>query len=413
MQAEQRPVAVVEPSPKEGPPPPPAPRPTGRRPFVVLGGVLLVTLLAIGGYLLLTAGQVSTDDAQVSADLVPIAARVAGRIQKLSIKENQHVKKGDIIAVIDDAELVARVRGAEAEVESAQAQAAQGDAQVSIVTATSTGNLSSAKAAYSGSSVGVASANAQLLAAKARLVRAEADGRKADSDLRRAHELRAVNAVAEKELDDAQVASDSAQAALAQARAEVTAAEEAKRAAFAHVSEAAGRVTQSAPIDAQIAAAQASADLAHARVKIAEAALDIARLQLSYTKVTAPADGTASKLAVQEGQLVNVAQPLVELVPEETFVVANFKETQIGAMHPGQHATLELDAYPHREFEGRVESLSGGTGASFSLFPADNASGNFVKVVQRVPVRIAWVNLPKDVHLFAGLSVDATVDVGR
>ncbi len=121
----------------------------------------------------------------------------------------------------------------------------------------------------------------------------------------------------------------------------------------------------------------------------------------------------ASKLSVHPGQYVTVGQPIVELVPTATYVIANFKETQVGQMQPGQTARISIDAYPHRVFDGRVESLSGGTGSSFSLLPADNASGNFVKVVQRVPVRIAWVNLPPDVTLRAGLSVDATVRVGK
>jgi membrane fusion protein (multidrug efflux system) len=296
-------------------------------------------------------------------------------------------------------------------VESTRAQAAQANAQVDIVTATSNGNLSSAKAAYSGSSVGVASADAQVAAARAQVVRSEADARKATSDLNRAKELHAANAVPQERVDNAEAAFDSAQAALVQARAQLTATEEGKRAAIARVSEAAGRVAQNAPISAQIAAAHANAALAQARTRSAESALELAKLQLSYTKIVAPTDGLASKLSVHEGQLVGVGQPLLELVPTQTYVTANFKETQLGQMRPGERAELKIDAYPHRTFSGKVESISGGTGSSFSLLPADNASGNFVKVVQRVPVRIAWVDPPSDVVFRAGLSVDATVYV--
>jgi membrane fusion protein (multidrug efflux system) len=171
-----------------------------------------------------------------------------------------------------------------------------------------------------------------------------------------------------------------------------------------------GRLSQSSPIEAQIAAARAQADLAHARVKSAEAQLELARLQLSYTAVKAPADGIASKLTVHEGQLVSIGSPVIELVPLTTYVIANFKETQVGKMKPGQPVDIRVDAYGGKKFEGKVESLSGGTGSSFSLLPADNASGNFVKVVQRVPVRIAWTH-PPDVAMRAGLSVDVTVHV--
>jgi membrane fusion protein (multidrug efflux system) len=384
-----------------------------RRPFAILAVVLLAVVGAIGGYLVLTAGEQNTDDAQVSADLVPIAARVAGPVVEVAIQDNQLVKKGDLIARIDDADYQAKVKQAEAELGSAKALAAAADAQVDIVGATSKGSLSSAKAAYSGSSVGVASADAQLAAAKAQRARAEADARKADSDLKRTKELREANAAPQEKLDNAQAAYDSAQASLAQAAAQLAVIDELKHAAQARVTEAAGRVTQSAPIDAQIAAARANADLSRARVEGAEAALGLARLQLSYTKITAPADGIASKLSVHPGQFMSVGQPVVELVPTTTYVIANFKETQVGQMRPGQSARISIDAFPHREFDGRVESLSGGTGSSFSLLPADNASGNFVKVVQRVPVRIAWVNLPPDVTLRAGLSVDATVRVSK
>ena len=175
----------------------------------------------------------------------------------------------------------------------------------------------------------------------------------------------------------------------------------------------AAKVSQSAPVAPQIAAARANADLANARVRSSEAALALAKLQLSYTKITAPNDGFASKLTVHEGQLVSVGQPLIELVPNATYLIANFKETQVGRMHVGQPVEIAVDAFPGRKLEGKVESLSGGTGASFSLLPADNATGNFVKVVQRVPVRVAWVNVPNDIDLRAGLSADVTVNVGK
>jgi membrane fusion protein (multidrug efflux system) len=386
---------------------------SGKKPFLVLGGVVAVALLAYGAYMFVTAGKESTDDAQVSADLVPVAARVAGQVLHVSIRENQHVKKGDLIATIDDADYKAKVKQAEAELASAKAQQAQADSQVSIVMATSTGNLSSAKAAYSGSSVGVASADAQVASAQAGLVRAEADVKKAETDLNRAKELRAANAAPQEQLDNAQATYDLAQASLGQMKAQLVAAQEGKRAAFARVSEAAGRVAQNAPIDAQIAVAHAAADLAAARVQSAEAALELTKLQLSYTQVFAPADGIASKLGVHDGQLVAPGQQVVQIVPNVTYVIANFKETQVGRMRPGQMAKIDIDAFSHRTFQGKVESISGGTGASFSLLPADNASGNFVKVVQRVPVRIAWVNLPSDVSLRAGMSVDAEVEVGQ
>jgi len=139
--------------------------------------------------------------------------------------------------------------------------------------------------------------------------------------------------------------------------------------------------------------------------------LALARLQLSYTKLYAQEDGQVTRLTAREGQMVQPGQPVASLVPDRTYVVANFKETQIGDMKPGQEVEIDVDAFPGKTLKGKVESLAGGTGARFSLLPPDNASGNFVKVVQRVPVRIAWVDVPADVALRPGLSADVAVRV--
>jgi len=381
-----------------------------RRPFVIVGIIVGIMLVAVGGYVLFTMGEEGTDDAAIAADMVPVGTRVSGQIIKVHVKENQLVHAGDVIAEIDPADYAARVKQAEADLASQQAQAAAADAQVSVTTAGSKGGFSSAKAALAGSTVSVGSAEAQLQAAQASLQRSEADARKAELDLSRAKELKSANAVPQERVDNAQAAYDSANAALAQAKAQVAMAKEGRRAAEERVGEARGRVSQTSPIEAQIAAARANADLAHARVQSAEAQLELARLQLGYTAVKAPADGIASKLTVHEGQLVAIGSPVIELVPTQTYVLANFKETQIGKMKPGQRADVKVDAYPGQKLEATVESLSGGTGSSFSLLPADNASGNFVKVVQRVPVRISWTKQP-DVPLRAGMSVDVTVHV--
>jgi membrane fusion protein (multidrug efflux system) len=409
--AAERSPAVHATAPAVVAPVPEAPPKRKRRPFAILGIVALVVVAAVGGYKLMTAGHEDTDDAQIAADMVPVATRVAGAVARVHIKENQLVKRGDLLIEIDPSDYDARVQQAEAELATAKAQAAGAEAQVEIVDATSKGGLVSARAALSGTTAGVQSAAAQLAASRAALARADADLKKAETDLDRARTLRQANAVPQQQLDNAQIAADAARAARAQAVAQVSLAEEGRRSAESRVGEAQGRVSQSAPVAPQIAAARANADLSNARVRSAEAALALAKLQLGYTKISAPADGYASKLTVHEGQLVTTGQPLIELVPTVTYVIANFKETQVGSMHVGQPAEIKVDALPGHTFEGKIESLAGGTGASFSLLPADNATGNFVKVVQRVPVRVAWVNPPGDVALRAGLSADVTVDV--
>jgi membrane fusion protein (multidrug efflux system) len=213
-----------------------------------------------------------------------------------------------------------------------------------------------------------AAADAQVGAARASVTKAEAEAEKAAIDLRRA----------EERFDATRLGSETARAGAGANR-------------------------------AQYAAALANADLAHARVEVARAALELARLQLSYTTVSAPADGVVSRLGARQGQMVAAGQPVAQLVPDRTYLVANFKETQTGAIRPGQRVDVELDAYPGRRLEGKVESISGGTGARFALLPPDNASGNFVKVVERVPVRVSWVDPPTDLPLRAGLSALVTV----
>jgi membrane fusion protein (multidrug efflux system) len=406
MENDKKVSARLEPVPQDAEPPK-----NRRRPFVIVGVVAALLLLGIGAYLIYTAGEQSTDDAQVAADVVPVGTRVAGQVVKVDVTENQTVKKGQLLVEIDAADYEARVKQAAADLASQQAQAQAADAQVAVIEAGSRGGLTSARAALMGSTVGVGSADAQLLSARASLLRAQADARKAEIDLTRAKELKAANAVPQERVDNAQAAYDSASAALAQAKANIAVAEEARHAAQERVGEARGHLSQSSPIEAQIASARAQADLAHARVQSAEAQLDLAKLQRSYTRVLAPADGVASKLSVHDGQLVAVGTTVIELVPSTTYVVANFKETQVGRMKQGQRAEISIDAYPGKKFAGKVESLSGGTGASFSLLPADNASGNFVKVVQRVPVRIAWSS-PPELPMRAGLSADVTVHTG-
>jgi membrane fusion protein, multidrug efflux system len=388
----------------------PAPKKSGR-PFIILAIVALVIGGSIGGYALATAGEETTDDAQVEADVVAVGARVGGQVTRTPVRENSLVKKGDLILEIGAADFQARVKQADAELATAKAQAAQADANVAVIEANARGGLSTAKAVFSGSNVAVVGADAQIASARASVARAEADVRRTDLDLQRNRDLLAAKAVPQERLDNAQAASDGAKAQLLAAQAQLAASVEQRHQAESRVAEAKGRLDQSSPIDAQIAAAHASADLAHARVQSAEASLELAQNQLDYTKVLSPADGFVSKLVVHEGQLLQPGQSVAELVPEQTYVVANFKETQVGRIKAGQEVEVAIDAFSHTKLKGKVESISGGTGSRFSLLPPDNASGNFVKVVQRVPVRIAWDHPPKDLPLRAGLSAEVTVKV--
>jgi len=381
----------------------------GTRAYVVLGSIVA---LALGGYLVfraVTAGKESTDDAQIATDMVPLASRVSGDVVEVAVKDNQAVKKGDLIARIDPTDYDNREKQAEAELSAAQAQADAADAQVKIVASSSKGGLTSAKAALSVSASSAMGAEAQIAAAQAALARAESDAQKADTDLSRAKQLRKDDAIPQAQVDTYQAAASSAHAAVAQAQAQLASAQEARSSAQSRIAEAQGHLEQSTPVEAELDVAKAQAALAHARAESAKAALALAKQQLDYTRIVAPFDGHVSKLDVHQGQLVSPGQVVTSVLPTATYVLANFKETQVGDMRPGQAATVSIDAFPGREFHAKVDSVSYGTGAAFSLLPPDNASGNFVKVVQRVPVKLVWTESPGDVELQAGLSVDVTV----
>jgi len=379
-----------------------------KRLYLILGGAVLLLLIGYGIYAFLSAGKEVTDDAQVAADIVPVAARVAGQVTAVYISENQPVHAGQPIADLDPSDAQVKLAQAEGELQTAQAQAADADARTAVTSATARGALTSAQGALQSSKENVDSSAASINEARASVARASANAEKARLDFQRAEELGGKGDISKSQVDAARAAHESADADLAQAKAKLIENENARQAAQANVQTAQGRVQQSEPVQAQITGAQAQARLAHARIAAAEAAVKAAQLNLSYTKIVAPRDGIASKLGVHAGSYVTAGMPVVQLVPRTTYVLANFKETQMRDMRPGQRATIRVDAVGRRDFEGTVESLSGGTGASFSLLPPDNASGNFVKVVQRVPVRISWKGPPAD-QVAVGSSAEVTV----
>jgi membrane fusion protein (multidrug efflux system) len=386
-------------------------KPRNRKAFIALAAVVGMMLAGVLVYFLATRGEESTDDAQVEGDNVALAARVGGTVLRVLVEENSAVTAGQPLLLLDDAEYAARVQQAEGELMQARAQEQQAESQEQIVGASAHGGFTSAGAQLTGSSARMAGTEAEVAGALAGEQRAEAQATNADTELQRATSLLVAGAITREAFDTTRLASDTAHAALQQAHADLAAAKDNERAANLGVVEAQGKLSQSRPVDAQIAVAHGAAALARGKVMAAQAALDLARLQLSYTRVAAPADGRVAALTARVAQILSAGQPFAELVPNRGYVTANFKETQTGKMRPGQRAKITISAYTGRSFEGRVESLSAGTGAVFSLLPPNDATGNFVKVVQRVPVRIAFVAPPTDVTLRAGLSADVTVYV--
>ncbi|HVK78180.1 MAG TPA: HlyD family secretion protein [Kofleriaceae bacterium] len=385
----------------------------GRKAFTILA---IVSALAIGGYLFygwMTRGRVRTDNAMVDADVTPVSARVGGTVATVHVADHQRVEANAPLIDLEPADLAAGLARAEAELAAAVAQAAAADAQVEIVRASSTGGRSSAQAQVSASGASARTADAQVKAAQATLARAQADLERTRSDLAREQELLAKGALPGATVEHTRSAFEVAQAAADAARAQLAAAQEQRRLAVANVAAAEGRFEQSSPVEAQVRAAEAQARLAHARVDAAAAAVEQARLELAHAHVTAPIAGTVSRLAVHPGQGVSPGTPLVVIVPDETYVVANLKETEIHRIEPGEPVDIEIDAFPDRTFHGKVASIAAATGARFSLLPPDNATGNFVKVVQHVPVKIVWDPPPTGVPLRAGLSAEVTIHVAN
>lgn len=379
-----------------------------RRAYLILASVAIVVAAAWGLHRWWTRGQQATDDAQIDADVVPVAGRVGGVIKSVRVGDHQQVKAGEILFEVDPADLDIDLARLDAELDAARAQQAAADAQVAIVESSSSGGLSSARAQLTGADASARGAMDQIHAAEASVARARTDLAQADAELARAQTLIAREAITRRDLEHAQQVRDVAKSALDAATAQLDSAREQRRLAGARIAEAQGRVTQSTPVEAQTAAARANAALAVARVKAAEVARDKARLLRSYATITAPRAGSVSKLAVRAGQTVQPGQVLLMLVPNETYVIANFKESQIGHMHPGDPVDIEIDAFPDDEFAGVIDTLSPATGARFSLIAPDNATGNFVKVVQRVPVKIVWKQAPPS-GLRPGLSAEVTV----
>ncbi|MFD1873721.1 HlyD family secretion protein [Hymenobacter bucti] len=357
----------------------PLEEPKKRNPLVYI--ILAIVLLAGAYYgwtrLQYAKAHESTDDASVEGDVYPIIPRVGGPVTKVYVNDNQVVKKGDTLVTIDKSDYQQRVNAMEAALVAAQAQ------------------VVAARAGVSTAQAGVGTAQANVRTAQTTIGVSAANRTRLQQDLARSTKLRNQDIIPQSEYDAvaANLKSTTAQQSTAQdqvsvARQQVVAAQQ------------------------QVAQAQQQIAVAQAVVKQRQSDLDNAKLQLSYTALVAPANGVVSKKNVQPGQVVGPGQQLIGLVSSgQTWVIANFKETQLEDMKVGQKAKLEVDAYPNEEFEGHIESLSAATGARFALLPPDNASGNFVKVTQRVPVKIVLDKEDAQHPLRAGMSVNAVIAV--
>ena len=339
--------------------------PASRLPLVV-GAVAIAALVGVVGYFVISGwGTESTDDAYVTAHLTTVIAKVPAYVQALHIDDNAAVKAGELLVELDPRDYAVQVEIARANLDAAAGRRKEADDRVGI-------------------------ADADAAQARAELTVARANATLAEANLKRLRSVSDARAIANERLDTGIAAADAT-------RASVTAAE------------------------TRVRSASAAAELARSQVKTAaaalaqaQAALDQAELNLSYTKINAVKGGTIGNKLVEEGNYVQPGQALFSIVPVAPYVVANFKETQLEHMRPGQAAEVRVDAYPHLKLTGHVDSLQRGTGSVFALLPPENATGNFVKVVQRVPVKIVFDD-PGDAikWISPGMSVEAEVTVAR
>jgi membrane fusion protein (multidrug efflux system) len=387
--------------------------PQSHRRGILIAAVVVVVLVALGVWWRSTYSE-NTDDAQVNGHLIQVSARINGQVAKVYVEENQVVKAGDPIADLDPRDYEVAVENAEAALASARANAAAANVNVPIVTVNTGSNLRSADADVSGTQASVAQAEQQLAAARANVVQAEANNTKAQADLERYKPLVEKDVISKQQFDAAVAAADAAQANLAAAQASMQAAQDAVRVAHDRATQAQAmqKYAQTAP--QQVAVQNARAKQAEAQVEQAQAQLDMAKLNLSYTKIVAPADGIITRKSVEIDQNVSSGQNLLTLVSlGDLWVTANFKETQLRHMQTGQKVEIHVDS-TGRDYAGRVTQVGGATGSVLSLFPPENATGNYVKVVQRIPVRIDFTDLAKEDpnhELRPGLSVEPKVSV--
>jgi membrane fusion protein (multidrug efflux system) len=352
-----------------------------------------------------------TDDAQIDGYIYPISARVSGHVTKVNVEEGQFVKAGTVLVEIDDRDYQVAVERAKADYMDAVAGSEAAQFNVPISQVGSSSQIHSAQSDVLNAEAGISGATKQVEEAEAKLVQAKANAVTANADLVRYGTLVGKREISQQQYDQAVAAATSANATVTAAEASVRSAQEVVKQAKARLGQSQASLANAQITPKQISVTQARARAGEAQADKAKASLDQAELNLSYTKIISPVDGVVGNRNAQIGQNVQIGQEMLSIVPlKDIWVTANFKETQLEHMRPGQSVEIEVDALGGQKLHGRVTSVGGATGARFSLLPPENATGNYVKVVQRIPVRIDFEGRDKsefnqDGRLRPGLSV--------
>jgi len=393
------------------------------RRLLAIGGVLLIAVVV--GLFLYYHNRESTDDAQVDGHITPVSSKVYGRVAQVLVNDNQPVKAGQVMVVIDPRDYQTSLDQAKAALTLAESDAASAGVDIPRTRENVASGTSSAGAQLTGAEADLARAQvtydqaktSDLAWAQANVEKSRANAQLAQADLARYKPLLDKGEISKQQYDAAKANADATASALkadiekmAQAQHAVEIAEAQLRAARARVEQAQAGVAAAHADVRQISMRTADAAGKVAKVQQARAALEAAELNLSYTQIVAPIDGVATHKQVEVGQVVQQGQGLLVVVPlQDVWVTANFKETQLRNIRPGQKAEVHVDTYG-KTFPGHVDSIAGATGAVLSLLPPENATGNYVKVVQRIPVKIVLDPIPSDkAVLRPGMNVDATV----
>jgi membrane fusion protein (multidrug efflux system) len=390
------------------------PAPTKAKPKRSIAKILLPVLAALalvggGTTYAATSGKETTDDAQVEGHVANVSPRVTGQVKRVLVKDNQHVDAGDVLVELDDRDYTAKLAAGRADLAAAAATLRAAESQLVVTEKSSDSNLVVAKGGVSQAAALDGTTRAMIAQARADVVAAESKRSLAKLELDRSARLLAGNAVAQADYDARKAMFDQADAALAQGVARLESAQAGIANSAGTIESARGRLLSAQLGPEQVQAARAQVDLAEAKVDQAAAALAQAELNVSYTQIKAETPGLVSRRSVEVGQTVSPDRPLMAIVPlDDTWVVANFKEDQLAQMKAGQSARVSIDSYHGKALHGHIESLAAGTGSRFALLPANNASGNFTKVVQRVPVLVR-LDDARDVALRPGMSAQVTV----
>jgi membrane fusion protein (multidrug efflux system) len=403
-------------------------------------GLFIVAAIAGGAYYIHSQAYESTDNAFLEGSVVQVSPQVAGPVIRVHVQDNQHVNRGDLLAEIDPQDYEARAAEARGRLADVSSRATGAQSNLELTSTVTKAVLTQATAAAEAAreqlrivqariqqdAAAVKAAEAAVAQAAAQLAASQAEAERAAADAARYRALHAKDEISQQQLDRAetqfraaaagkdaaQQAVEAAKARLEQARAAQAATEATFRQAESQLTQAEGRVSEAQTGPQQVRTRQADVLSLAAQTEQVGAAVKQAELALSYTRIYAPESGYVTRKAVEAGNFVQPGQPLMALVLDRLWVMANFKETQLARMHPGQPVSLKVDAYPQLRLRGRIESIQSGTGARFSLLPAENATGNYVKVIQRVPVKIVLDGAPPaGYRLGPGMSVEPEVKV--